>query len=602
MLRLLLLVLVVRPALTEVFTSIGHMSELLDTEADLLLSLDSYIAVQQRRLHSLRAWAESIQEVRRSATLDPEGFLGNPVNAYRLLKRLGQQWRALDDSAIMNPATEFLANVSAQRLRLPTEEDVTGAAKALMRLQDTYRLRTRDIADGNLPGAKFHDALSARDCYDLGRVAYTEGDYRHTQLWMRQALRMVRGTTWQKRRGAAGGGERRGAEDGEVEETPGGGSAVEGVEWLTGSAAVDEVDVLDHLSFVAFQQGETEEAYALTKQLLALDPSHERAQGNLDYFSRALSSKRKGDDESQLLTTGIRSDSSSSSSPSSKRRRKDTMGGERLGDDEEEEEEAVEEEVGEEVDDGRSASYMKLCRGEGIKMTSRRRARLSCRLWDGRRNPRLLLRPLRLEEEWDRPLIVRYHGVVSDQEIHLIKELAKPRLQRATVHDPQTGELTVAHYRVSKSAWLRSEHHPLVQRLNERVADITGLNMDTAEELQVANYGMGGQYDPHFDFGRKEEPDAFKELGTGNRMATFLIYMSDVPAGGATVFPDVGAAIWPIKGTAVFWFNLLASGEGDYSTRHAACPVLVGSKWVSNKWIHERGQEFKRPCSLNQTE
>jgi len=30
-----------------------------------------------------------------------------------------------------------------------------------------------------------------------------------------------------------------------------------------------------------------------------------------------------------------------------------------------------------------------------------------------------------------------------------------------------------------------------------------------------------------------------------------------------------------------------------------ACPVLIGNKWVANKWIHERGQEFRRPCSLD---
>lgn len=30
----------------------------------------------------------------------------------------------------------------------------------------------------------------------------------------------------------------------------------------------------------------------------------------------------------------------------------------------------------------------------------------------------------------------------------------------------------------------------------------TGLNMDTAEELQVANYGLGGHYEPHFDYAR----------------------------------------------------------------------------------------------------
>ncbi|KAF7283400.1 hypothetical protein GWI33_000692 [Rhynchophorus ferrugineus] len=161
------------------------------------------------------------------------------------------------------------------------------------------------------------------------------------------------------------------------------------------------------------------------------------------------------------------------------------------------------------------------------------------------------------------------------------------------------GELEVAQYRISKSAWLKEDEDERISVITRRINDMTGLTMSTAEELQVVNYGIGGHYEPHFDFARKEETNAFRNLGTGNRIATVLFYMSDVEQGGATVFPVLKTALWPKKGTAAFWFNLFESGHGDKRTRHAACPVLAGSKWVSNKWIHEAGQEFLRPCLLN---
>ncbi|KAK6010488.1 oxidoreductase, 2OG-Fe(II) oxygenase family protein [Ostertagia ostertagi] len=98
----------------------------------------------------------------------------------------------------------------------------------------------------------------------------------------------------------------------------------------------------------------------------------------------------------------------------------------------------------------------------------------------------------------------------------------------------------------------------------------------------------------------KEEKNAFKSLNTGNRIATVLYYMTQPERGGATVFNHLGTAVFPSKFDALFWYNLLRSGEGDLRTRHAACPVLLGVKWVSNKWIHERGQEFTRPCGLDE--
>lgn len=47
--------------------------------------------------------------------------------------------------------------------------------------------------------------------------------------------------------------------------------------------------------------------------------------------------------------------------------------------------------------------------------------------------------------------------------------------------------------------WLRDEDHDVVRRITRRVADMTNLNQETSELLQVANYGIGGHYQPHYD-------------------------------------------------------------------------------------------------------
>ena len=52
------------------------------------------------------------------------------------------------------------------------------------------------------------------------------------------------------------------------------------------------------------------------------------------------------------------------------------------------------------------------------------------------------------------------------------------------------------------SAWLKYNNHPILTGIKRRTEDASGLTLDTAEELQVANYGIGGHYEPHFDFAR----------------------------------------------------------------------------------------------------
>lgn len=88
------------------------------------------------------------------------------------------------------------------------------------------------VCPGSSSAASLRSALTVDDCYDLGKVAYLEADYYHTELWMAQALKQL-----------------------EQEETAG---------------TVDAVTILDYLSYSVYQQGELERALEFTKRLLEL--------------------------------------------------------------------------------------------------------------------------------------------------------------------------------------------------------------------------------------------------------------------------------------------------------------------------------------------
>lgn len=123
------------------------------------------------------------------ALVDVDNYLGNPINAFTLMKRLtidldfiektikngtgkarvkcvyhykcsncilaysGLREKDVSHYSLHEHITEFVRDVTASSPDVyPTEEDLKGAAQALTRLQKTYKLDIRELAQGRLNG------------------------------------------------------------------------------------------------------------------------------------------------------------------------------------------------------------------------------------------------------------------------------------------------------------------------------------------------------------------------------------------------------------------------------------------------------------------
>lgn len=185
-------------------------------------------------------------------------------------------------------------------------------------------------------------------------------------------------------------------------------------------------------------------------------------------------------------------------------------------------------------------------------------------------------------------IFVLRHFLRAEECEHLI-QIAREKIERSTTVDPTTGEQILVDGRTSSGTYFWIRHDPIVTAVEERIANLVNIPVENGEGLQVLNYKPGQFYNPHFDF---FDPDlrgsaVAMEKG-GQRVATCLMYLCDVEAGGETHFPEVDIKVPPRKGDAVLFYNVQVDGQVDRQTLHASLPVISGEKWVSTKWIRER--------------
>jgi prolyl 4-hydroxylase len=184
------------------------------------------------------------------------------------------------------------------------------------------------------------------------------------------------------------------------------------------------------------------------------------------------------------------------------------------------------------------------------------------------------------------PRVVVFADLLSAEECGELIDLARSRLARSETVETSTGASAVNPARTSDGMFFEPGEFPVCARLEKRIAALLGWPLENGEGLQVLRYGPGTEYLPHYDY---FDPD---EAGTpailkrgGQRVGSIVCYLNTPEAGGATVFPDVGLEVAPVRGNAVFF----SYDRPHPATRtlHGGAPVDSGEKWVATKWLRE---------------
>eukprot|EP00040_Diaphanoeca_grandis_P029567 m.173360 g.173360 ORF g.173360 m.173360 type:complete len:374 (-) comp31724_c2_seq5:103-1224(-) len=192
------------------------------------------------------------------------------------------------------------------------------------------------------------------------------------------------------------------------------------------------------------------------------------------------------------------------------------------------------------------------------------------------------------------PWVVVFDNFVSEVEGDDLQAQLHGKWKRSsTVGYTKDGEMEEVEggARTSSTAWCTmnpcstSKVHKDIQK---RVANLTGVDTQHMEFMQVLQYKQGEYYRAHHD-NIGDHLDMF----CGPRLLTAFFYFSSAGPGdgGATNFPQLGFQVEPKLGRMVLWPSMTDADnrKDDQRTTHEAMPVLGDTfvKYAANMWIHE---------------
>ena len=192
-------------------------------------------------------------------------------------------------------------------------------------------------------------------------------------------------------------------------------------------------------------------------------------------------------------------------------------------------------------------------------------------------------RPRAVRVETPHAQLYELPSLLSSQECQQLIEAIN------TVLLPSTVTRGSNDYRTSRTCHLRHNHPVLSRRLDQRFADLFGVDPRFSEPIQGQRYDPGQYFKQHTDWfspGTKEFDHNTRN--GGQRTWTVMVYLNAVELGGETWFKHLDQRFTPRPGLGLAWNNLQVDGTPNRNTLHEAMPVDVGSKWVITKWFRER--------------
>lgn len=184
------------------------------------------------------------------------------------------------------------------------------------------------------------------------------------------------------------------------------------------------------------------------------------------------------------------------------------------------------------------------------------------------------------------PLVVGIANFLTPDECQGLIDYADNKFIKAQIIDETTGNLLEVPDRTSMNASFKRGETELIRTIENRIAKLINWEVEKGEPIQVLRYQNGGEYKAHYDWFDPNTAGGQKNIGTaGQRVGTFLMYLSEVDSGGATRFPNLNFEVRPKAGMALYFADVLPTGEPDVLSLHSSVPVVTGTKYLATKWL-----------------